>query len=99
MLLIYAKIALKLSMKPKTRKKMIRPIDVYISNHLLKKWFKPFQINEKEFRRTIEEATYDILQAYTQKELLEVHRQAKRKLVEETYNINRVRDRRNAWTE
>ena len=78
---------------------MIRPIDVYISNHLLKKWFKPFQINEMEFRRTIEEATYDILQAYTQKELLEVHRQAKRKLVEETYNINRVRDRRNAWTE
>ena len=39
------------------------------------------KINEKEFRRTIEEATYDILQAYTQKELLEVHRQAKRKLV------------------
>ena len=78
---------------------MIRPIDVYISNHLLEKWFKPFQINEEEFRRTIEEATYDILQAYTQKELLEVHRQAKRKLVEETYNINRVRDRRNAWTE
>ena len=78
---------------------MIRPIDVYISNHLLKKWFKPFQINEEEFRKTIYDATYDIIQAYTQKELLEVHRQAKRKLVEETYNINRVRDRRNAWTE
>ena len=78
---------------------MIRPIDVYISNHLLEKWFKPFQINEEEFRKTIYDATYDIIQAYTQKELLEVHRQAKRKLVEETYNINRVRDRRNAWTE
>ena len=78
---------------------MVRSVDEYISNYLLKKWFKPFQINEEEFRRTIEEATYDILQAYTQKELLEVHRQAKRKLVEETYNITRVRDRRNAWTE
>tara|TARA_Y100000310_G_C20411945_1_gene682445 strand:+ start:300 stop:545 length:246 start_codon:yes stop_codon:yes gene_type:complete len=81
---------------------MIRPIDVYISNHLLEKWFKPFQVNEAELRKTIYEATYDIIQAYTQKELLEVHRQAKREL-RETYshskNINRVIDRRKAWKE
>jgi len=76
---------------------MVRSIDEYISNYLLKKWFKPFQINEKEFRITIEEATSDILQAYTQKELLEVHRQAKRQLIEETYSRNRVRDRSEAW--